>query len=178
MSVLDWAAVAEIVGVIAIVVTLFYLAAQIRLNSTQIRNDAHAGITTTYNDLLGQLLADDLLFKLVVRGCQDWESLNAFEQSRFHIFFHQHLMHFRLARSLIKKGAIDEDVYSSIEELHLNVLANPGARTWWEKVGTSLVEDDLKSYISRRLAETERTATATINWDFYDPKNWVNDGDE
>jgi len=178
MSILDWAAVAEIVGVVAIVVTLFYLAAQIRLNSTQIRNDAHAGITTAYNDLLGQLLADDSLFKLVVRGCQDWDSLNAFEQSRFHIFFHQHLMHFRLARSLIRKGAIDDDVYLSIEELHLNVLANPGARVWWERVGASLVEDDLKTLVNRRLAEKERGSSATVNWDFYDPKNWGNQPDQ
>jgi hypothetical protein len=81
-------------------------------------------------------------------------------------------MHFRLAHSLIRKGAIDDDIYSSIEELHLNVLANPGARVWWAKVGESLVEKDLRAFVNRRLAEQERKASATVNWDFYDPKNW------
>jgi hypothetical protein len=87
MSIQDWAAIGEIVGSIAIVITLVYLAAQIRQNSTQMRNEGHSGITTTYNNLLGQLLADNSLFKIVVRGCQDWNCLTAFEQSRFHIFF-------------------------------------------------------------------------------------------
>ena len=176
MTIQDWGAVGEIIGAIAVIVTLIYLATQIRLNTLQIRNDGHMGITSSYNGIIAQLLADNELFKIVVRGCQDWESLSAFEQSRFHIFFHQHLMHMRMAYQLYNKRAIDEDVYDSIQQLHVSVLGNPGARVWWKMVGESLVERPLVHLINAKLAEIEGTDSATTEaWSFYDPKNWDTD---
>ena len=80
MSIQDWAAIGEIVGAIAVIVTLIYLAAQIR-------SEGHARITDSYNDILSQLLTDDELFKTVVRGSLDWESLTAFEQAKCHFFY-------------------------------------------------------------------------------------------
>jgi len=178
MSIQDWAAIGEIVGAIAVLVTLAYLAIQIRQNTRQIRNEGHLGITESYNAILSQLLADDALFKVIVRGCQDWEGLTAFEQSRFHIFFHQHLTHLRTAYQLHAKGAIDSDVYGSIEDLHINVLANPGGRVWWKMVGESLVEEALRMMINEKLDQRAGTDQATTRaWEFYDPKNWVDADD-
>src|SRR6478672_9361435 len=128
MSIQDWGAIGEVVSAIGVVLTLIYLTTQIRQNTRQLRSEGHRGITDSYNAILTQLLADDSLFKTGVRGCQNWESLTAFQQSRFHIFLHQHLMHFRMAFQLQRKGAIDDDVYRSIEDMHIRFMANPGAR--------------------------------------------------
>jgi hypothetical protein len=99
--------------------------------------------------------------------------LTSFEQSRFHAFFHQHLDHFRLAFQLHRKGGIDDDVYGSIESLHIRVLGNPGASVWWNMVGKSLVEEDLIEYIDKKLSEIEGTnASTTEAWEFYNPANW------
>ena len=88
MSIQDWGAIGEIVGAGAVIITLLYLATQIRQNSSQIRSEGHVRVTDSYNDIIRQLLADDALFKTIVRGCQNWESLSAFEQSSFHLYFH------------------------------------------------------------------------------------------
>lgn len=175
MSIQDWGAIGEIVAAIAVIVTLIYLAVQIRQNTRQIRSDGHVRVTDSYNDVIGRLLDDDDLFTLIVRGCHDWDSLSAFEQSRFHLFFHQHLMHLRMAYQLHDKSAMDDDVYESVENLHINVLANSGARVWWKMVGESLVEDGLCSVINEKLKEREGQQQATTEaWEFYNPKNWVN----
>jgi hypothetical protein len=71
MSIQDWGAISEVVGAIGVIVTLIYLTTQIRQNTRQIRNQGHQGITDSYNVTLGQLLADDSLFKTIVRGCQE-----------------------------------------------------------------------------------------------------------
>ena len=174
MSIQDWGAIGEILGAIAVLVTLVYLAMQIRQNTLQMRSDGHVRVTDSYNDLLGQLLADDGLFKLVVVGCQDWSKLSSFEQARFHIFFHQHLMHLRMAYQLHDKGAMDDDVFKTVEDLHINVLANPGAKVWWKMVGEGLVEGPLKKLIQDKLVKREGQNRATTEaWEFYDPKNWV-----
>lgn len=174
MTIQDWGAVGEIVGAIAVIITLVYLATQIRQNTRQIRNEGHASVSNSYNKILGQLLADDTLFRVVVRGCQDWGNLTAFEQSRFHIFFHQHLNHYRMANQLHEKGAMDDDVFRSVENLHIKVLANPGARVWWGMVGISLVEEGLRKRIENSLAAVmSKDAETTKAWEFYDPKNWT-----
>ena len=173
MSIQDWGAIGEIVGAIGVILTLIYLATQIRQNTRQLRSEGHQGITDGYNDILGQLLADDTLFETLVRGCQDWESISAFQQSQCHIFFHQHLMHLRMAFQLRDKGAIDDDVYRSIEDMHIKFMANPGNRVWWKMVGESAVEEKLALLINGKLASIEDTGRATTEaWAFFDPKNW------
>ena len=171
MTMQDWGAVAEVVGAIGVIVTLVYLAAQIRQNTRQMRSEGHQAIADAYSVTLGQLLADGSLFRTIVRGCQDWGSITAFQQSQCHIFFHQHLMHFRTAFQLHDKGAIDDDVYRSIENGHVMFMANPGNRIWWKMVGESLVEAKLARVINEKLAVMNGRAT-TEAWAFFDPKNW------
>ena len=173
MSIQDWGAIGEVVGAIGVILTLLYLATQIRQNTRQIRSEGHQGITDSYSATLGQLLADDELFKSIVRGCQDWDSISAFQQSQCHIFFHQHLMHFRVAFQLHDKGAIDDDVYRSVEDVHIRFMANPGNRVWWKMVGESLVEEKLARLINEKLSNVQGTDRATTEaWAFFDPDNW------
>jgi hypothetical protein len=178
MSIQDWGAIGEIVSAIGVLLTLIYLTTQIRQNTRQLRSEGHRGITDSYNAILAQLLADDSLFTTGVRGCQDWESLTAFQQSRLHIFLHQHLMHFRMAFQLQRKGAIDDDVYRSIEDMHIRFMANPGTRVWWKMVGESLVEDQFARVINKKLASIDGSNRPTTEaWAFFDPKNWRDSND-
>ncbi len=174
MSIQDWAAISQIVGAIAVIVTLIYLAAQIRQNTRQIRSEGHARITDSYNDILSQLLTDDELFKTVVRGSLDWESLTAFEQAKCHFFLHQHLTHLRMAYQLHANSSIDDDVYRSVENIHIRFLANRGVKTWWETIGVSLAESELRGLVNRKLKELEGQGQATTeDWEFFNPKNWI-----
>jgi hypothetical protein len=178
MSIQDWGAIGEVVSAIGVIVTLIYLATQIRQNTRQMRSEGHQAITDSYSVTLGQLLADNALFKTIIRGCQEWESITAFQQSQCHIFFHQHLMHFRTAFQLHEKGSIDDDVYRSIETLHIKFMANPGNRVWWKMVGESVVEPKLANLINKRLASVDATTRATTEaWAFFDPKNWTDPDD-
>ena len=78
-----------------------------------------------------------------------------------------------MAFQLHRKGAIDDDVYRSIEDLHIRFMANPGNRIWWRMVGASLVEEQLARLIDEKLARTTGTNRATTEaWAFFDPKNW------
>jgi hypothetical protein len=78
-----------------------------------------------------------------------------------------------MAFQLHDKGAIDDDVFRSIEDVHIKFMANPGARVWWGMVGESLVEDQLARMINEKLASIEGTDRATTEaWAFFDPKNW------
>ncbi len=78
-----------------------------------------------------------------------------------------------MAFQLHDKGAIDDDVYRSIEDVNIRFMANPGVRIWWEMVGESVVEEKLARIINEKLASIEGTGRATTEaWAFFDPKNW------
>lgn len=79
---------------------------------------------------------------------------------------------------LRRKGAIDDDVYRSIEDGHIRFMANPGNRIWWKMVGESLVEEKLARLINEKLTRIEGTNRATTEaWAFFDPKNWRDQDD-
>ena len=173
MENVDGRTVGEVIGAVGVILTLIYLAAQVRQNTRQMRSEGHQAITDSYSETLGQLLADPVLFETIIRGCQDWDSITPFQQSQCHIFFHQHLMHFRVAFQLHDKGSIDDDVYRSIEDVQIRIMANPGNRVRWKMVGEGLVEQKLARLINEKLANVEGTdAATTAAWAFFDPKNW------
>ncbi len=79
-----------------------------------------------------------------------------------------------MAYQLHAKSAMDADVYGSVEDVHIKFLANPGTRIWWEMVGESVVESELRGLVNRKLKELEGQGQATTEaWEFFDPKNWV-----
>jgi hypothetical protein len=173
MTIQDWGAIGEIVGAVGVIATLIYLATQIRQNTRQIRSEGHQAIADAYSVTLGQLLTDGELFESIVRGCQDWDSISPFQQSQCHIFFHQSLLHFRTAFQLHDKGAIDDDVYRSLENGHIRFMANPGNQVWWKMVGESLVEERFARLINSKLATVADVGQATTQaWAFFDPSNW------
>jgi hypothetical protein len=78
-----------------------------------------------------------------------------------------------MAFQLRDKGAIDDDVYRSIEDLHIRFMANPGARIWWKMVDESVVEEQFARIINEKLSSIEGTERATTEaWAFFDAKNW------
>ena len=160
MTNVDWRTVGEVVGAAGVILTLIYLAFQVRQNTRQMRSEGHQAITDSYSETLGQLLADPALFETVIRGCQDWDSITPFQQSQCHIFYHQHLMHFRVAFQLREKGSIDDDVYRSIEDVQIKFMANPGNRVWWKMVGEGLVEPKLARLINEKLVDADGTEAA------------------
>ena len=164
----------EFVGAIAVVFTLGYLAIQIRQNSNQIRNQGHTHVNDSYNAITAQLLADEELWRIVVKGCQDWQSITPYEQSRFNLYFLQELNHWRMAYQLYRKGALDSDVYQSIEYVHVTVLDNPGSRQWWGEVGESSYESSFVDNVNEQLRSIEgegRSSTESIS--FLRPENWT-----
>jgi len=167
----DLGSAGELIAAVATVLTLAYLATQIRQSTTQTRNQGHTDVTDSYNNLVSQLLADNDLFKIIIKGCQEWTSIEQFEQSRFHLFFHQNLNHWRMAYQLHQKGAIDDDVYKSIEDLHARVLDNPGARQWWNLAGRSLFEHHFVDSVDCKLKSVEGLGSSTTEaWSFYHPE--------
>ena len=86
MSIQEWAAFAEIVAAIAVVITLVYLSTQIRQSSHSIQNSTSWAITQALFEINGRESSDGEFTELWLRGLKSYEDLNDVEQERFRAF--------------------------------------------------------------------------------------------
>jgi hypothetical protein len=121
-------AIGQIVGALAVVMSLIYLAREIRSNA----HSARLASVGTINDWLGQLATHPHLAEVWYRGIQDRESLkgpdretfNAFTIQLFHIF--EELYYQQLERHL------DQRLWRETETPMRQVINQcPGIQAWW-----------------------------------------------
>ena len=141
-------AMGEILGAVAVLVTLVYLAIQIRLNTLEIR----AGrVESTLKDqaLYNQLLAsDEDLARIYWTAVDDVEALSVDEKRRW-----LHLCSIMLRNSEIayyhhRQGYLPEAIHQSRERWIKMFMGSSGFRWWWEQYAV-ILDPDFVSYVER-----------------------------
>ena len=132
------AAVGEIAGTIAVLVTLLYLARQIRQSN---RQDLLAAFQHTFDSLNGwctHVSESTDLAPIVLRGRESYESLTDEERFRFdHI--HIHLLNIIESHLFqVQKTAMDAEYQAwaieNLEGIVQGYLNHPGTRQFWSNV--------------------------------------------
>ena len=154
-------AMAEILGAIGVIVTLAYLAVQIRQNSNQLRGTAITAVFEYQRSLTELLSADPELYKIALRGNEDLGSLDAFEQQRFAIWALQETGMWELCHSLLRQGALDEDFYRGKERYWLQLHSSPGRREWWCNWLSRGSARDVAGRFFLRCCEQRKTSSAS-----------------
>ena len=129
---LNWeiiGATGEWAGALAVVVTLFYLARQIRQNTKATKTGASYAVNESLSRLVGALRADGELADIWLRGCQDIELLNDVEHVRFtsHVLDMLNLAEY--AYQLEKQGLSDTHI-DFIPWIALHYRDHPGFRSF------------------------------------------------
>jgi hypothetical protein len=132
---MDWqaiGAVGEILGAVAVVVSVVYLAVQVRESTRSTRALLLQGLHSAGAGLEDAMLADASLLKAFRKGCAGEVELNADERDRFHILlsklFNNYELYFMLSR--------ESDFPTDVTEAHQRIVASrmqfPGVRVWWQ----------------------------------------------
>ncbi|MEQ8331021.1 MAG: hypothetical protein RH859_11230 [Longimicrobiales bacterium] len=153
------AAVGEIVGALAVLITLAYLARQVRQAN---RQNLLASFQHTYdsiNQFLESTLASGELAELVVRGRASYEDLTEADRLRFD---HFHLVVLNIVESHLFQvertaDSMEKDYRAwATENMKVVVQAYflfPGTRTFWSNV-SAFFEPGVRQFVSDTLRET------------------------
>lgn len=121
-------AVGEIVGALAVVVSVLYLASQIRASRRSDQLNSTANVGNSIADWMGLIASNRELFELFRNGMRNYEALERAEKARFKFLMIQYFraqeatwMHFR-------RGAVDESYWSALQQNNRKFLRNSGAR--------------------------------------------------
>jgi len=124
-------AIGQIVGAIAVVISLIYLARQIRSNARATRRAEMRSTLDSLYQLIRQITEHADLAELRSRGYADFESLEGTDRARFLSYMHAQ---FRIVEDVYYQnleGHLDPHRWRGFEAVLRDVNARPGVQAWW-----------------------------------------------
>ncbi len=130
MSIQDWSSIAEIVGAVAVVVSLLYLAIQMRSQNREARLSTINRSLAEWNSLLALVADNSELASIWNRGLKNEELLED-EEVRFRAFANSYL---RVVEGLYLQhleGRLDDRIWHGIGKGTTDMLAAAGLHRFW-----------------------------------------------
>ncbi|MEX0289750.1 MAG: hypothetical protein AB3N63_03535 [Puniceicoccaceae bacterium] len=123
---------AEIIGSLAVVISVIYLAIQIRLGAKTLRTTMRDNAFQSLQEWNYAVAGDPDLPSIISRGSKDLDSLNPKERARFiHIMFSFFKVWERLYLHYLE-GSVDETVWTRNKLFLASYLHQPGSRYYWD----------------------------------------------
>lgn len=121
----------DFLGGIGVVVTLAYLALQIRQNTRAMRTASRQQVAESFRSL-NRLALDPRLARVHAMGLRSFPDLAFDERTSFNGIMNEHTLFFQGAFALHESGQLEEQTYKAYREWVAMQLATPGGRAWWE----------------------------------------------
>jgi hypothetical protein len=148
---MDWnaiGAVGELIGALAVVASLAYLAVQIRRSSRDSERTIFFSIRNQVQEFRAILAQDADLSRIYRDGLADIESLSDDDRWRFGALMQYEFAFFE---DVFLLGRDTKLIHTNAEDLRW-LVRRPGARGWWEK-GKRLYSPGFRRQVDAMIAE-------------------------
>jgi hypothetical protein len=149
MTLQDLANLGEVIGAIAVIVSLIYLAVQIRENTQAMRRAATQDIHRSLNDQTRCLVESPDLAALYFKASQRPEELTGEERFRFQFLLAYVLSNFELAIEYYREGLLGDDMIEGYVKGIRPLFENPVVAEWWEAEGQGLFSPELRDLVAK-----------------------------
>ncbi|MEJ2129938.1 MAG: hypothetical protein P8X81_14000 [Woeseiaceae bacterium] len=124
-------AIAEVVGVIAVVVSLVYVGLQVKQNTQQLRHDNLLASIRGTLDSNWLYHRNAETFEVFRQGIRSFDSLSPQGQAMFHSIIVDIAFYLETVRSMVTAGLIDPNALAVNNKFIVATLITPGGREWW-----------------------------------------------
>lgn len=129
----EWANLAEILGAVAVIVSLIYVGYQVNVNTSAIRsaaaNDASVAMQTWYLEMGSNRQSSDMWFNAMTSP----EPLATHDEFQFMMMMHAVLLGMQNSYLLSREGTIDIEFREGITIAIVAVKDLPGMRRFWRQ---------------------------------------------
>ena len=173
MTFQDLGSIGEFVAAIATLVTLAYLAVQIRQNTAQQRIEASVSVQHGQNSVVA-LLQDPLMQRAYAVTAEHGLRAAVEDRSRATNFVIQYLNHFQIVYDLHQDGILDRERYELWGGFAVAIVAPKGIREWWyDESGRLAFMPEVRDLIEHRLNdEADPPVPITELWSVHAAKSW------
>ena len=131
MTIGELGSVGDFISSIAVIVSLVYLAIQIKKGTEAARTSTYQSVVSDFATLNGTMAADPELSILFVNGMEDFDALDSAEKARISQVFFAVFHFFENMFYQYRKGYLEDEVWLGWKRLMLTYYARPGFQTWW-----------------------------------------------
>jgi hypothetical protein len=153
---MDWSmlgALGELMGGIAVVVSLVYVGLQVRQNSNSVRAASHIAIKQLSSEITTQLLAPDMA-RIYIEGLKDSSSLTPEDRVRFHSLMLSLFGTYEAAYFQSFYGTIPTELQDPASRQAQFHLRQPGVKQWWERGGRNRFSEKFVRELERATARS------------------------
>jgi len=125
-------AVGEIVGALAVLFSLIYLAIQIRANTTSMESASKQAVSNEFRQWNRLHLVESHSTNWN-QGLRIYPQMPSAKRSEFAAMFHDLLLFFQSAQAMHDSGSLDEGTYEGYKVFIASNINTPGGINFWEE---------------------------------------------
>jgi hypothetical protein len=144
-------AVAELAGAIGVILSLLYLAVQIRQSSTIARATGFQTLVENLNLSVAELRNPEFA-PLFLRGSRSYEELEVEERLRFGVFLSGMAARFATTLEFERSGIVNPSMAQAHAEIIRSVFQGPGVREWWSSTNREFLNQEVRDWIDQNAA--------------------------
>jgi len=144
--------IGDFVGGIAVVVTLIYLAVQVRQNTAALRTASRQEIAAGFRDV-NRLNLDPNALRAYGEGLRKYPHMPFDQRGRFSTIIADHALFVQGAFALYEAGQLEEQTYRAYLHFFACHLITPGGAAWWAETGRPFFVGRMVEAVDKRLAE-------------------------
>jgi hypothetical protein len=143
----------DFIGGLAIIVTLLYLAAQVRQSTTSVRAANRFGVASEWR-AHNRLSIDPVVSRTYARGLREYPEMPFEERSIFGTLLADHVVLWQGIFALHEEGQIDDATYEAYLTFFACQVATPGGSAWWAEVSSVVLQASIAP-VNARIATGE-----------------------
>lgn len=133
MTISELGSVGELVGAVATIATLAYLAVQIRSSTRAVNSASAQSVHESFATWYRMLATDGELSDLTAKGLGDYSALSDSEKGRFVAVAMAILLCSQDAFAKWREGSLSGELWSGWEHVVMNLLHTPGGKMFWQE---------------------------------------------
>ena len=150
------AAIAQVVGALAVVISLIYLALQIRSQTRESRLNATRELAQDFRNLVAEVANDETLFELFRQSLHHHDDLSEEDRVRIHMIFYNRIFGLHEQVHLhLKYENIDRMFLRSIQNRFAELMQTQGFQLWWER-NSYIYTNEFQAYVGQIIEQNRQ----------------------
>ena len=144
--------IGDFVGGVAVIVTLIYLAMQIRQNTAALHAASRQEIASGFRDL-NRFFLDPEVLEAYSKGLRKYPDMPFKQLGRFTTIITDHALFLQGALALYESGQLEKETFEAYLKFFACHIVTPGGAAWWEGIGRPFFVGGMVGVVDRRLAQ-------------------------
>ena len=147
----EWAHIAEVVGAVAIIVSLLYVSVQVKDSTRAIKSTATNDAATAMQSWYLTVGSNAQTANVFYTGMTNPDALSPEEMFQFVMITHAAFLGFQNSFLLAEQGTLDPEILKSITNTILATKDLPGYKIYWQQRG-HLFNETFRKFVERMNA--------------------------